>query len=175
MISYKAKRWIVKHVTHRDLKDSHQNVAKFINEKEIKTTLDVAPSHYKDLSKHYNTKYTSIGLFGHNEPDIKHDLEKCPWPVKDNSHELVVLSAILEHLENPIKALNEAFRIATRYVIIIQHLNAKANNIPYDHKWTYDTKFIIGRSCGKFMPKFIRRLVTYVFARSIIFIIRVNK
>ena len=39
-------------------------------------------------------------------------------PFEDNSFDLVICSEVLEHLENPGKALNELYRICRRYAIL---------------------------------------------------------
>jgi hypothetical protein len=52
------------------------------------------------------------------ESDIVHDLNKYPWPVKDNSCDSMLMSHILEHLDNPLKAMHEAYRIARNGAIM---------------------------------------------------------
>ena len=43
--------------------------------------------------------------------DIVHDIEKFPWPFKDNEFDLIIANHILEHLDNLIKVMEEIWRI----------------------------------------------------------------
>jgi SAM-dependent methyltransferase len=43
--------------------------------------------------------------------DIVHDLKKYPWPIKGQSYDLIYLNNIIEHLPNPIKFMEEVYRI----------------------------------------------------------------
>lgn len=52
-------------------------------------------------------------LYKHrSEIDVAHDLNDLPWPWKDNSFDLIVACAVLEHLRiNLIESVNECWRI----------------------------------------------------------------
>lgn len=54
--------------------------------------------------------YVSIDI--NPEAHIVHDLNKYPWPVKSNSYSNILMSHVLEHLDNPLEAMHEAYRIA---------------------------------------------------------------
>ena len=43
--------------------------------------------------------------------DVHHDLNEYPWPFKDNRFERVLLSHVLEHLEDPDLAVREVHRL----------------------------------------------------------------
>lgn len=43
--------------------------------------------------------------------DIVHDLNFYPWSIKDNSYDLIYMNNIIEHLPNPIKVMEEIYRI----------------------------------------------------------------
>lgn len=45
--------------------------------------------------------------------DVVHDFDKFPYPFPDNSFDRVVLRHCLEHVADPIKTMEEIFRIAT--------------------------------------------------------------
>lgn len=56
----------------------------------------------------------SIGIDRANIPgfvDIVHDLDKLPYPITDNFADEIHFYHVLEHLENPIKILEEIHRI----------------------------------------------------------------
>jgi glycosyltransferase involved in cell wall biosynthesis len=62
--------------------------------------------------------YTSIDLFN---GDIIHDLEKAPWPIKDNSVGVVRASDSLEHMKDPITTMKEIHRILAPGGMLISH------------------------------------------------------
>lgn len=64
----------------------------------------------------YLINYKGMGLT--KKCDIVWDLEDFPYPIPDDSHNTVVCLDVLEHLENIHDALDELFRISSRYVII---------------------------------------------------------
>lgn len=43
--------------------------------------------------------------------DIDHDLTSFPWPVEDDSYDLVICSHVMEHLPDTVKTLEEMSRI----------------------------------------------------------------
>jgi len=45
------------------------------------------------------------------KPDIVHDLNQYPWPVQNESVDLIVAVDILEHLEDVVKMVEESWRI----------------------------------------------------------------
>ena len=48
------------------------------------------------------------------KPDIVHDLNKAPWPFKDNTFDEVYCNQILEHFPDLIKIMEEIHRISKR-------------------------------------------------------------
>lgn len=50
--------------------------------------------------------------------DIVHDLNKFPWPFKQNVFEKIISISTLEHLENLIKVMEEIHRISKNEAII---------------------------------------------------------
>ena len=51
--------------------------------------------------------------------DIIHDLDKFPWPFKDNYFEEVFASHVLEHLNDKIKPLEEIYRVCKNNAKVI--------------------------------------------------------
>lgn len=43
--------------------------------------------------------------------DIVHDLNKFPWPFKNNTFDEVYMLEVIEHLENTVKVMEEIYRI----------------------------------------------------------------
>ena len=64
--------------------------------------------------------YINVDKYG--EPDLKFDLEKFPWPWKDNSIEEIVMHHVLEHLgaktKTYLKIIQELYRICTANALI---------------------------------------------------------
>lgn len=72
--------------------------------------------------------------------DILWDLDSYPYPFKDNVFEEIEARMILEHLDNPIKAIKEIVRIAKSKAIIriiVPHANSYANNTDIQHKTNF--------------------------------------
>ncbi|MCS7150916.1 MAG: class I SAM-dependent methyltransferase [Endomicrobia bacterium] len=60
--------------------------------------------------KHYSYAI-SLDWNPKSNPDIIWDLNKFPYPFEDNEFDIVYACHILEHLDNPIKVLEEIWRI----------------------------------------------------------------
>ncbi len=50
--------------------------------------------------------------------DIVHDLNKIPWPFKDNEFDTVILDDVLEHLEDTLKVVEEVHRITKNHGLV---------------------------------------------------------
>lgn len=62
-----------------------------------------------DLIKEKGTDYKILDYVDTYHPDIVGDVQNLPFP--DNSQEALVCLAVLEHVENPIKAAAELYRV----------------------------------------------------------------
>ena len=66
--------------------------------------------------------YVNVDKFDFYEVDVKHDLEKFPYPFDDNSVEEIILSHVLEHIgQDPdifINILKELYRISKNQALI---------------------------------------------------------
>jgi predicted SAM-dependent methyltransferase len=87
-------------------------------------------------------RYGKINVdFAENiQADIKHDLNKHPYPFKDGSMHTIIAFHILEHLENPIKTLQEIHRLLWwNGVCIIKVPHCQSNSAWCDitHKRAY--------------------------------------
>jgi len=70
----------------------------------------------------------SIGIdFNPNiDADIVHDLNTYPYPLKDNTFDMVHASHILEHLDDTVKTMNEIHRICkpnAKIIIRVPHFS----------------------------------------------------
>jgi SAM-dependent methyltransferase len=59
--------------------------------------------------------------------DVVHDLNKFPWPFKDNSFDYIFTASTLEHLDNLILTMEEIHRICnnkSKIEIIVPHFSS---------------------------------------------------
>ena len=52
-------------------------------------------------------------------PDVVHDLNKFPWPLPDNTFDVIYCKEIIEHLENVVAAMEEIHRIGRSGATVI--------------------------------------------------------
>ena len=55
--------------------------------------------------------YVNLDWQSLTEPDVRHDLNKFPYPFADNTFDLIEASHILEHLDKPFAVMKELHRI----------------------------------------------------------------
>lgn len=53
----------------------------------------------------------NIDFSAASQPDIVHDLDVFPWPFADGAFDTAIMYDVIEHLEKPIRAIEEAWRI----------------------------------------------------------------
>jgi len=73
--------------------------------------LDIGCGKNKYISKNKEDLVIGIDMFNFPGVDISHNLEKIPWPVKDNEFDKVICSHILEHVGNLTEVMNEIWRV----------------------------------------------------------------
>ena len=75
--------------------------------------------------------------------DVVADLNKLPWNFKDNSFSDILMSNILEHLDNPFQTMKEIHRISKNNALIkIKTPHFSSNNVWGDiqHKRGFNTE-----------------------------------
>ncbi len=63
--------------------------------------------------------YVNLDIKKLNGVDVIHDLTKIPYPFKENTFDVIEMHHVLEHLENPLKIVEEMWRIAKPGALII--------------------------------------------------------
>lgn len=63
--------------------------------------------------------YINVDNNSNCKPDIVHDLNKYPYPFKDNYFNEIYLDHVIEHLDNPLLVLQELYRISKKNCIIL--------------------------------------------------------
>lgn len=85
--------------------------AKLLKEFEGQRIIDVGCGHNKTpgcvgLDRRHSDHWTP-----ERQCDIDHDLTQFPWPIEDNSYDLVICQHCIEHLPDTVKTLEEMNRI----------------------------------------------------------------
>ncbi len=62
--------------------------------------------------------YVNLDVFKFKGVNVVHDLNKFPFPFQDNSFSEVLISHVLEHIEDPVKVMEEVWRISENGAII---------------------------------------------------------
>ncbi len=71
----------------------------------------------KEIKKAISCKtYCGVDFLGNC--DIRHDLNKFPYPFRNNMFDVVFCLQTLEHLENPFESIKEMKRITKRDIVI---------------------------------------------------------
>jgi len=58
-----------------------------------------------------NITYVNLDKFNLPGVDVVWDLDKYPWPFKDNEFDKVIAKHVIEHLEDVVRAIEEIYRI----------------------------------------------------------------
>jgi hypothetical protein len=72
--------------------------------------------------------------------DIVWNLDELPWPVEESAYDRVILSHVLEHLENPYAAMDEVHRVAAADAevnIITPHFSSVSSWKDPTHKYHF--------------------------------------
>lgn len=78
-----------------------------------------------------------VDFINNKYADVTHDLNKFPWPFRDNEFDMVNCVAVLEHLNEPIKVLEEFWRITKpegRIFISVPHYSGLCSAAHVEHK-----------------------------------------
>jgi len=83
--------------------------------------------------------YVNLDIYPDAKADIFHDLNKFPYPFKDNSFSLIEADHVLEHLHNPLQVIKECHRILMqggKLIIKAPHFSRGFSHS--DHKRGFD-------------------------------------
>jgi SAM-dependent methyltransferase len=89
--------------------------------------------------------YEKKGWINHDQTKSKdvqvvHDLNRFPYPFKNESIDVIYMSHVLEHLDNPVKVLNELHRIIKKsglIIIRVPHYSGNSSWIDITHSRPY--------------------------------------
>ena len=103
--------------------------------------------------------YINIDIEDYKGVNIKHDLNKFPYPFADNTIEEVYMEHILEHLDNQQKVIEEVYRILKpkcKFTLIYPFWNS-IMTAGFGHKFVYSQFFINYFIKPKYRTKEVRR------------------
>jgi len=138
--------------------------------------------------------YVNLDIIKSPNVDVVHNLDKYPYPFKENQFDEILCKHVLGTLEDILKVLNELHRISKKGALIkilVPYYNSKGafNDFTYKHYFNSDSfDLILGQSAishymnkefkikrkkliptrfGKIFPKFIREKVSLVLGEVI--------
>jgi len=111
--------------------------------------------------KKRNDDWKTIDI--NKDANIVHNLDEFPWPIKDKSCDEMYSSHTLEHLKEPLQAMEEAYRIAKHGAIF--HIK-----IPW---WKYDL-FSSPEHRHLFRPEWFHKLEISAWSESMKHLCKVN-
>lgn len=87
----------------------HKTKSRLLEEFKGKKILDLSRNTHGIISK---DNRLGQDLSSQNPKDIHHDLTQLPWPIEDNSYDLILCQYVIEHLPETAATLEELNRIA---------------------------------------------------------------
>ncbi len=100
--------------------------------------------------------------------DVVHDLNKFPWPFKNNEFDAIYASHVLEHLDDFIKTMREIHRIGkkgARIILRLPHFSCGVSYRDPTHKrlFSYLTFDYFTEECFYNLPRFkiVRRKLNF--------------
>lgn len=94
----------------------------------------------KDIKK----GWVNLDCYDHEGVNVVWDLNDFSYPFKDNSVEQIYMHSVLEHLDNPLKVLNELWRICMNGAVIeifVPYFTSYTpwTDITHKRAYSYDT------------------------------------
>jgi SAM-dependent methyltransferase len=81
--------------------------------------------------------WINLDNFDSNTLDVIHNLETFPYPFEDNYFDEIIAINVLEHIENPVRVIEELHRITTKngkVTIRVPYYNSKDMGTDPTHK-----------------------------------------
>jgi ubiquinone/menaquinone biosynthesis C-methylase UbiE len=103
--------------------------------------------------------YVNMDLLKLKGVDVVHDINKFPWPFKENEFDLVYTSHVIEHVDDLVKVMAEIRRICkpkARIHIRVPHFSCGVSYRDPTHKrlFSYFTFDYFTEDCFYGLPKF---------------------
>jgi SAM-dependent methyltransferase len=122
----------------------------------------------------------NVDITGATAPDLVHDLDQFPWPLPDNHFTEVIMSDVLEHLDDLVAVLEEIHRVSAPDALLritVPHFSsANAFTDPthrhyfgwstmdyftgeHQHSYYTDARFHIQKRALIFVPSLLNKVV----------------
>jgi ubiquinone/menaquinone biosynthesis C-methylase UbiE len=88
----------------------------------------------------YKKGWVNVELLRKLKADVHHNLNKFPYPFKNSEFDEVLMKMVLEHIDEPLKALKEVTRISrngAKLTVIVPHTNSYSNLTDLQHKHNF--------------------------------------
>ena len=120
--------------------------------------------------------WTNLDMVNHKGVDVIHDMNNFPYPFEDDTFDEVLLSHILEHLENPQKTIEELYRITKHegsIKIVVPHFSSWSVWGDPTHKRGYNSGALSHMDVNlKYKERFASRCHSSIIENDIDFIIK---
>jgi SAM-dependent methyltransferase len=86
--------------------------------------------------------YVNVDYYSVSEPDVRHDLNRFPYPFDNDSFDFIESDHLMEHLENPFRVMRELHRIGRngcRVRLRVPHFSRGFTHA--EHKRGFDASF----------------------------------
>jgi len=98
----------------------------------------------------YRGGWTNLDCRNNVKLDIQHDLNKFPYPFKKDIFDYILIKHVLEHVDDPIKLLQEMTRICknnAKIKIFVPHATSYANFSSIQHKSNFTENSFTETQC----------------------------
>lgn len=88
----------------------------------------------------YREGWVNVEVLESIKADVHHNLDKYPYPFKDNTFDEVLMSMVLEHVKDPTQCLREVIRISkngAKLTVIVPHAASYSNFTDMQHKTNF--------------------------------------
>jgi len=78
-------------------------------------------------------------------PDILHNLNLYPWPIEDSEYDMIYTSHVLEHLDDPKRAVEEIWRVGKPnacVIIKVPHFSSRLAWTDIEHKRAFSINML---------------------------------
>jgi SAM-dependent methyltransferase len=119
----------------------------------------------------YDPEWTNLDVTPDTNPDVVHDLDIHPWPFESNRFAEVQAIDVIEHLRDPLSALEELHRVCrpgARVKVVVPHFSSANAYTDPTHK-TFFGFYSLDVVTGEHVHDYYTRLRYRMKRREIVF------
>ena len=105
--------------------------------------------------------YINLDISLDFKPDVVHDLNKFPYPFSDNTFDFIEADHVIEHLNEPFKAIEELHRISIRggfIVIRVPHFSRGFTHPEHRRGFDVSLPYYFSPACGKYIEDIFTKI-----------------